>query len=120
MKNYLRIGASALLGAALTFGVSSCCDEDPDYGNVTPPVVAAVHNISGSIAGIDGLGISGATVTMGGTADATATTDENGYFVFENVAVGTYSLKVTAEGKISQETSVEVTEAGNGKMWYGT
>ncbi len=115
MKNYLRIGASALLGAALTFGVSSCCDEDPDYGNVTPPVVAAVHNISGSIAGIDGLGISGATVTMGGTADATATTDENGYFVFENVAVGTYSLKVTAEGKISQETSVEVTEAGNGK-----
>lgn len=104
-----------LLGVALTFGMSSCCDEDPDYGNVTPPVVADVHNISGSIAGIDGLGISGATVTMGGTANATATTDENGYFVFENVAVGTYNLKVTAEGKISQETTVEVTETGNGQ-----
>lgn len=115
MKNYLRIGALTLLGTALTFGVSSCCDEDPDYGNVTPPVVADVHNISGSIAGIDGLGISGATVTMGGTAEATATTDENGYFVFENVAVGTYTLQVTAEGKISQETTVEVTETGNGQ-----
>lgn len=75
MKSYLRFGVFALLGIALAFGATSCSDDDPDYSNVTPPTVAQVHNISGSIAGMDGNGISGATVTMSGTASGTATTD---------------------------------------------
>lgn len=115
MKSYLRFGVLALLGVALAFGATSCSDDDPDYSNVTPPTVAKVHNISGSIAGMDGNGISGATVTMSGTANGTATTDANGYFVFENVAVGTYTLNATATGKQSKETSVSVTEDGKGK-----
>lgn len=115
MKSYLRFGVLALLGVALAFGATSCSDDDPDYSNVTPPTVAKVHNISGSIAGMDGNGISGATVTMSGTANGTATTDANGYFVFENVAVGAYTLKATATGKLSKETSVSVAEDGKGK-----
>lgn len=115
MRKTLRMGVLALLGMALTFSATSCSDDDPDYSNVTPPTVAEVHNISGSIAGIDGKGIAGATVTMSGAASGTATTDGNGYFVFENVKTGAYTLKAEAAGKMSKETSVNVTENGNGK-----
>ena len=111
----MKWGVFALLGMALAFSAGSCSDDDPDYSNVTPPTVAQVHNISGSIAGIDGKGISGATVTLGGTMTATATTDANGYFVFGDVKVGTYSLKATAEGKLPKETSVSVTDEGDGQ-----
>jgi len=115
MKKVLKIGTLAFLGAMLVLSATSCSDDDPNYNNVTPPVVAQVHNISGSIAGMDGNGIEGATVSISGTASATTTTDENGYFVFENVAVGAYELNVTASGKLSQGTSVSVTEDGQGK-----
>lgn len=111
----MKVGVFALLGMALAFSAGSCSDDDPDYSNVTPPTVEQVHNISGSIAGIDGKGISGATVTMDGTMSATATTDANGYFLFENVKVGTYNLKATAEGKLPKETSVSVTDGSDGQ-----
>ena len=112
MKNLMKIGVFALF--ALTFSVTSCNDDDPDYSNVTPPTVAQVHNISGSVAGMDGNAIEGATVTMSGTANGTTTTDANGYFVFENVATGSYELTATATGKLPQETSVDVVEDGDG------
>lgn len=105
----------ALLSMALTVGTTACGDDDPDYENVVPPTVAQVHNISGSIAGIDGKGIAGATVTMSGTANATATTNGNGYFIFEDVATGAYKLSVAATGKLSKETNVNVTENGKGQ-----
>ena len=111
----MQWGVFALLGLALTFSASSCSDDDPDYSDVTPPTVVQVHNISGSIAGRDGKGIAGATVTLEGAMTGTATTDEKGYFVFEDVKIGDYSLKATAEGKIAQETSVSVTEEGDGQ-----
>lgn len=66
MKKFMQWGVFALLGLALTFSASSCSDDDPDYSNVTPPTVAQVHNIRGSIAGRDGNGIAGATVAMEG------------------------------------------------------
>lgn len=115
MKMYLKFGGLVLLWSTLVLGVTSCSDDDPDYSDVTPPTVAQVHNISGSIAGMDGKGIQGATVTMSGAADATTQTDANGYFVFENVSVGTYNLKATATGKLSKDVSVSVTEDGKGK-----
>lgn len=115
MKNFSYFGMQALLGAALLLGAASCHDDDPNYSNVTPPVVAEVHNISGSVVGMDGKGIAGATVTMSGTATGTQTTDANGYFVFDNVAVGTYNLQVTAPGKFGKATSVTVAEDGEGK-----
>lgn len=115
MEKLLKIGTLVFLGVTLVLSVTSCSDDDPDYNNVIPPVVAQVHNISGSIAGMDGNGIEGAIVSISGTASATATTDKNGYFVFEDVAVGTYDMKATASGKLPKETSVNVTEDGQGK-----
>lgn len=115
MKHLMKMGAYILLGGITLCGLSSCHDDDPDYSNVVPPTVADVHNISGSVAGIDGKGIQGATITMSGKASGTTTTDANGYFVFENVAVGDYDLNVSATGKISKATSVSVTNTGNGK-----
>ena len=105
-----------LLSATLLSGMTSCGSDDPDYGTVTPPVIAQSHNISGSIAGMDGKAISGATVTMSGSASATVTTDANGYFVFGNVGTGTYTLKATAPGKLPKETSVKVAESEGGKI----
>lgn len=115
MRNAMKMGAYLLFGAMTLCGLSSCHDDDPNYDNVTPPTVADVHNISGSVAGIDGKGIQGAIITMSGKASGTATTDANGYFVFENVAVGDYNLSVSATGKLSKETNVTVTDTGNGK-----
>lgn len=81
MKEYFKSGALALLAAALTVSVSSCHDDDPDYDNVTPPTVAQVHVISGSVASINGTGISGATVNMSGAATASVTTDSHGWLI---------------------------------------
>lgn len=104
-----------LLVAGLTMGVASCGDDDPDYSNVTPPDVAVTHSISGRVTGIDGEGLS-ATVSMNGTS---ATTGSDGTFVFENVAAGTYTLKAEADGKVSKETSVTVSDSNN-PVWNVT
>lgn len=104
-----------LLVAGLAWGTASCDDDDPDYSNVTPPEVAVTHSISGRVTGIDGEGLS-ATVSMNGTS---ATTGSDGTFVFENVAAGTYTLKAEADGKISKETSVTVSDSNN-PVWNVT
>ena len=113
----LKFGVLALLGLALTFGATSCSDDDPDYSNVTPPTVAVTHSISGRVTGIDGEGLS-ATVSMNGTS---VTTGTDGTFVFENVAAGTYTLKAEASGKESKETSVTVNNGNsNNPVWNVT
>lgn len=103
-------GALLLLSMGLMAAASSCHSDDPNYDDVLPPVVAEVHNISGSIAAMDGDGINGATVTISGVASGTVTTDANGYFVFTDVKPGNYDLAVTATGKLSQNTTVTVTD----------
>lgn len=110
----MKFGVFSLLGIALAFSAASCNDDDPDYSNVTPPTVAKVHNISGSVAGMNGEAIEGATITMSGTASGTTTTDVNGYFAFENVAIGTYELTAAAAGKLSKETLVSITNDSSG------
>lgn len=115
MKEYFKSGALALLAAALTVSVSSCHDDDPDYDNVTPPTEAQVHVISGSVASINGTGISGATVNMSGAATASVTTDSHGYFIFNDVKPGTYTLSVSAAGKLPKETSVTISDSGKGQ-----
>lgn len=109
MRKLLKYGVFALLGMALTFGATSCSDDDPDYSNVTPPTVAVTHSISGRVTGIDGEGLS-ATVSMNSTS---VTTNADGTFLFEDVDAGTYTLKAEASGKISKETSVTVSSANN-------
>lgn len=109
MRKFLRCGVLALLGMALTFGATSCSDDDPDYSNVTPPTVAVTHSISGRVTGMDGAGLA-ATVSMNGTS---VTTQSDGTFVFEGVGAGTYTLKAEASGKISKETTVTVSNGDN-------
>lgn len=109
-----KFGVLALLGLALTFGATSCSDDDPDYSNVTPPTVAVTHSISGRVTGIDGEGLS-ATVSMNGTSTTTAS---DGTFVFEDVSVGTYTLTASASGKVSKETTVTVSDGNsNNPVW---
>jgi hypothetical protein len=117
MYKFVKKGAFMLLVASLAMGVASCDDDDPDYSNVTPPEVAVTHSISGRVTGIDGEGLS-ATVSMNGTS---ATTQSDGTFVFENVAVGTYTLKAEADGKVSKETSITVSDGdSNNPVWNAT
>lgn len=99
--------------AAFSMSVSSCKDED---GPVTPvvPEVATVNAISGSVAGINGEAISGAKVTLSGAATAETTTDANGAFYFPNLKPGTYTVTVTAEGKISKSYTVTISDDGKG------
>lgn len=109
-----KFGVLALLGLALTFGATSCSDDDPDYSNVTPPTVTVTHSISGRVTGIDGEGLS-ATVSMNGTSTTTTT---DGKFVFENVDAGTYTLTASADGKMSKETTVTVNNGdSNNPVW---
>lgn len=110
MRKFVKFGVFALLGMALTFSVTSCKDDDPDYSNVTPPTVAVTHNISGRVTGIDGEGLT-ATVSMNSTS---VTTNADGTFAFEDVDAGTYTLKAEASGKISKETSVTVSDSKDG------
>lgn len=114
MKTIQKIqkkGVFVLFGVFLMAAMSSCHSEDPSYDDVVPPTVTYVHNISGSVAAMDGKGITNATVTMSGTASGTVSTDANGYFVFQNVKPGSYQLEVSAPGKISKSTTVTVVNA---------
>ena len=68
------------------------------------------HTISGAV--IDATteeGISGATVTISET-EATATTDEYGFYSFEGVEAGSYSLTAEADGYESAEASADVND----------
>lgn len=105
MKKLMRTGACLLLVVSMTLCFAGCKKDDPDYENVTPPVVAVAHSISGRITSMSGEGII-ATVTMGGSESKT--TGEDGTFLFENVKSGTYTLKAEASGKLSKEVSVTV------------
>ncbi|MCM1521538.1 MAG: carboxypeptidase-like regulatory domain-containing protein [Muribaculaceae bacterium] len=114
MQMLFKTGVSILLGAMLSFGFVSCSDHDV-VDATTIPSIAAVHNISGSVAGINGKGIQGATVELSGDAKATVTTDANGYFIFPDVKPGKYHLTVSAEGKTSKEKDITIVDNGKGQ-----
>lgn len=119
MKKLMRTGACLLLVVSMTLCFAGCKKDDPDYENVTPPVVAVAHSISGRITSMSGEGII-ATVTMGGSESKT--TGEDGTFLFENVKSGTYTLKAEASGKLSKEVSVTVSgsEKSENRVWNVT
>ena len=119
MKKLMRTGACLLLVVSMTLCFAGCKKDDPDYENVTPPVVAVAHSISGRITSMSGEGII-ATGTMGGSESKT--TGEDGTFLFENVKSGTYTLKAEASGKLSKEVSVTVSgsEKSENRVWNVT
>lgn len=109
MYNFVRRGAYMLLIAGLTMGVAGCSDDDPDYDNVTPPVVEVASNtLTGVIISLSGEGILGAKVSLG--EGNSATTDANGVYLFKDVKAGTYQLKAEAEGKLSHTGTLTVAD----------
>lgn len=110
MCNFVKKGALMLLVVSLAVGMANCSDDDPDYENVTPPEVAVAPNtLTGVITSISGDAVSGATVTLG---SATAKSDANGIYLFDDVKAGTYQIKAEADGKLAQEGEVTVTADG--------
>ena len=107
MYNFVKRGVYMLLIAGLTMGAAGCSDDDPDYENVTPPVVEVASNtLTGVITSLNGEGVSGAKVLLG--ADNSATTDANGVYLFKDVKAGTYQVKAEAEGKLPYEGTLTV------------
>lgn len=109
MNILMKKGAYVLLVACLSAGMVGCGDDDPNYDNVTPPTVAVAPNtLTGVITGMNGEAISGAKVSLG--TDASATTDANGVYLFNDVKSGTYQVKAEAEGKLPQEGTLTVAD----------
>lgn len=118
MKKFMNFGVLALLGMALTFGMTSCSDDDPDYSNVTPPTVElAKANISGMVTTIGGKPIEGARVSaLMGSDMLTAMTDANGEYKLEGMKNGTYTMQAIADGKQTMSGSVTVAD-GETAAW---
>jgi hypothetical protein len=125
-SNFIKImnkiqlkGTSMFLAACLMAGMeTSCNNEDPNYDDVTPPTVEVTKaNISGLVTAISGSPLAGAGVkaTLGSNI-LTATTNSEGMYQFESLQAGTYTLEVTADGKLSDEGSVTVA-AGQTGVW---
>lgn len=120
MDKKLKRGAMMLFTVCLLGGFAmGCSDDDPDYENVAPPVVeAAESNISGLVSAVSGDPIQGAAVTAtAGGNKLTATTAADGTYIFNGVAKGTYTLEVTADGKLPESGSVTVSKDGEISVW---
>ncbi len=77
-------------------GLSACRDESIDENKTTNPISVDhkfVQTVFGQVKDASGLTIEGATVTMSGE---TYTTDENGFFFFDEMAVGNHGVQVSA------------------------
>lgn len=114
MFKFVNKGAFMLLVASLVMGVTSCKDDDPDFENVTPPEVeVAPAQISGVVTSMDGTAVSGATVKAAiSDKEVSATTASDGTYVLEDVAVGTYAMEVSADGKLTDAGEVKVSKDG--------
>lgn len=117
MKKFGIYGVYALLGMALTFGVTACSSSDPDTDSVeptpVPPVVEVVNTISGMVTDMSGDPIEGAVVTLDTTS---CITDSVGFYKFEKeVQVGDNTISVTATEKIGSTgvANVPDTETGS-------
>lgn len=113
MNRLAFIGVFALLCAVLT----GCHDNDPDYTKVTPPEVAVAPNtLSGLITDMQGNAIAGATVKFG---EASATTDNNGIYTFDNVTAGAYTITASANGMnpVSDNLVVEKKAVTQNLVW---
>lgn len=92
---------------------------NPDYDNVTPPQVVVVSNtLTGVITDISGKPLSRAIVTLG---SVTASSNESGVYLFDEVKAGTYAIKVEATGKLKKEGEITVTDSGKSQnLVWGT
>ena len=110
MFEFVKKRAFLLFVVSLAMGMAGCSDDDPDYDNVTPPHVAvAANTLTGVITDLSGEPLSGATVTLG---SVTASSNESGVYLFDDVKAGTYAIKAEATGKLKKESEITVTDSG--------
>ena len=104
------------IGVALTlsFVLTACNKDDPDYSSVTPPTVEVQPNtLSGVITNIQGQAISDAIITLG---DKSVTTNTEGVYQITNVVAGTYTIKASAKGMIASESSITVEKSNHTQL----
>lgn len=110
----MKWGMLSAFSVSMLLGGAACGSDDPDYSDVTPPVVASVAStVGGIVSDKSGEVIAGATVTMtdSNAGTKTAQTDADGIYLFSDVQPGVYNLTVEAEGKAAEEGSVTVEES---------
>lgn len=67
--------------------------------------------VSGTVKDDTGNAVSGATVTLTGGTEKTATTDGSGTYTFSDVSTGTYTVKAkNSDGSLNGSAKVEVTD----------
>lgn len=75
------------------------------------------HTVSGSITDHSGTGLSGVTVTLaGGSSNLTVTTDSTGYYSFQNISNGTYTVTPSKPEFIFTPLSSQVVVENANKM----
>ncbi len=115
MRKYEIYGVSALLGLALTMGVTACSSSnsnDPTVPEVIEvPKVEVNNTVSGYVNSMSGEGIKGAKVTLNGSS---VTTGDDGSFHFEKVATGTWTIDAEADGKNPAVGEVTIAASDNG------
>lgn len=112
MKKLAKLGALLFIGATLSAGMVSCNNEYPTV--VTPPAVEETHTISGMITDRQGNPLEGVTVKVTGTTEATVTTQSNGYYIFPDVKVGTYTVTASATGRLEATTTAVISNTSDG------
>ena len=112
MFEFVKKRTFMLFVAGLAMGMAGCSDDDPDYDNVTPPQVAvAANTLTGVITDLSGEPLSGAIVTLG---SVTASSNESGVYLFDDVKAGTYAIKAEATGQTEKKRG-EITVTDSGK-----
>ena len=104
IKRFFNLSVIALVVSVALTGCSQ--SDDPNYEDVIPPTVSvAPATVSGIVKAKSGAPVSGAVVKLG---TLSAITDTDGYVEFKDVAAGTYTLTVTAEGMSDYEGTIVV------------
>jgi hypothetical protein len=70
----------------------------PEHLSTTTEALGGSITISGQVFDANGLFLSGVTVTLAGSADATQTSDANGKYAFSGLSNGSYSVRPTLNG----------------------
>ena len=120
-------GAYSLVGLSpgdysLTFHLDGYLDPAPvpvtvvDYGTtVAAPDVALIapSTVSGTVTDAASTPVAGATVSIDGPSFSQTTTAGDGTYSFTGLAVGDYTLTVSASGFVDATAAVSVTAAGS-------
>lgn len=84
----------------------------PSVANIVQvsPTAATGGTITGQVNGAGGTALAGATVSY---SNGSATTDAGGAYTLSNVAAGSVTITVSANGYVSQSQAVTVTDGGS-------